>query len=126
MVYNIGDTINIIGAGLSSKYLISTLGNPIFPLIAITILLLAVYALLFYFSDYESKWKKFSVLSLVTILSVTAILFTNKYFQNKKDKGYVTGGKSNLPDSSYFMSNDIPKFDGYTPPDAAFADLFDD
>ena len=124
MVYNIANTFNIIGAGLSNQYLVSVLGNPIFPLIAIAIFLLIIYTIIFYWSGYDNKWKKFSVVSLISIIVLTTILFANKYFHGKKGKTIV-GGRSNLPDSSYFMPSVSTTYSNEVAPDAAFSDLFD-
>ncbi len=124
MVYNIGGTIALIGAGLSNKYLAATLGNPIFPLITISLMFVLILALLVYWSDFDNKWKKFSAFSLITILGTMLILFTNKYFHDKKGSSSFSGGDAKLPDASYFMPKTTSMFTE-TPPEASFADLFD-
>lgn len=124
MVYNLGSTLNLVGAGLSNKYFIAIMGNPLFPLIAISLVFLLILGVIFYWSDSKDKLKRFSIFGLITILAVAVIIFSNKYFQGKKSSGFTGGNSVKLPDASYFMNiggntvNDIL-------PDASFGDLFD-
>lgn len=129
MVYNIGSTISLLGAGLSNKYMIAALGNPIFPLIMISLMFIIILGLMVYWSDYSNKWKKFSAFSLITILGTTIILFVNKYFQdkNKNSSASFYGGSTKLPDASYFMPKPTynSQINDVVAPEASFADLFD-
>jgi ABC-type Mn2+/Zn2+ transport system permease subunit len=124
MVYNIANAIRLIGAGISHQYFTATVGNPLFPLITISIIFLLILGVIFYWSDSPNKWKRFSAFGLVTILAVSVILFSNKYFQSTKSGSFLGGNSVKLPDASYFMTQPTPTHTEVFP-ESSFADLFD-
>lgn len=126
MVYKITNVIKMVGAGIENPYLISVVGNPLFPLIAISLLFIIILAAITYSS--KMSWKMFSVASIITLSSVAGILFLNKYMANKsKPSNTYSGGTTNvhLPDTSFF-SNAQQQVTGANDnlPTPSFDDLF--
>lgn len=128
MVYKVTNVFQMIGSGIENKHLIKALGNPLFPLIAISLLFIVILAVITYTS--KSNWKAFSVAAIITLSGTAIILFLNKYMAKKNpSSSSFNGGSSSvkLPDSSFFDSistqanvggetNDLPI--------ASFDDLF--
>lgn len=129
MVYKITSVINAVGAGIQNPYLIRVVGNPLFPLIGISLLFIIILAAITYKS--KTGWKLFSVAAILTLSGTAAILFLNKYMAGKVNGGSsnsFTGGNTNvhLPDVSFF-SNEQPTAGGNQTtdlPHASFDDLF--
>lgn len=130
MVYNIGGLVSTIGAGINNEQFIKAVGNPMFPLISISIIFILILTLLTYKSQFSGKWKWLSVLAIITLSSVASILFLNKYMAKKISTSFAGGSTHQLPSPSYFVS-DVrtalpPQPQQLNPPSPSFDDLFAD
>lgn len=143
MVYNITNVFRFIGSGIENNHAIRAIGNPLFPLVAISLMFIIILAIITYKS--KSSWKLFSVAAIITLAGTTGILFLNKYMANKSSssKSYSGGSRNiQLPDSSFYdigdTTNHVPETNqnlnhhqsiGYAKsavalPAAAFDDIF--
>jgi len=128
MVYKITNVFQMIGAGIQNTHLINAIGNPLFPLIAISLMFIIILALITYKS--KSSWKLFSVAAIITLSATAGILFLNRYMAKKgKTSSSFTGGNTvKLPDSSFFTDNSSVQahIGGETNefPAASFDDIF--
>lgn len=130
MVYNIGGLVSTIGAGINNEQFIKAIGNPMFPLISISIIFILILSLLTYKSQYVGKWKWLSVMAIITLSSVASILFLNKYMAKKVSGSFVGGSTHQLPNPSYF-TDDIKASPpqqtiNIDPPSPSFDELFAD
>jgi hypothetical protein len=103
MVYKITNMMHAIGAGIENPYLIKAVGNPLFPLVAISLLFIIILTAITYKSN--MGWKLFSIAAILTLSSVAGILFLNKYMANKSNPSRsYSGGNTDvrLPDTSFF------------------------
>lgn len=129
MVYNIGGAISFVGAKIKDEKITKLVGNPIFLLIAISTVFMIILAVATYKSSYTSKWKAFSVYGLITLSSVSIIIFLHKYMERKTLTSFSGGGNS-----SSSQSHKIPNIDFFSldttvdrsPPQGSFDELFND
>jgi len=125
MVYNVGTVLTMVGAGITDKRLIKLVANPIFPVIAISVMFLLILAVMTYKSSYDSKWKAYSVFSIITLSGVVAITFINRYMERKTgtSKSFSGGATTHDIPSNDFFNTAVVTSDA--PPVGSFDDLFD-
>jgi hypothetical protein len=124
MVYNIGGLVSVIGAGIQNDKLVRAVGNPMFPMIAISVLFLVILVILTGKSNIADRWKWFSIFAIATLSGVAGIIFLNKYMAKKIVVGsQFNGGTHQLPNPSFFNTAPIP-VQVSDAPIASFDDLF--